>query len=130
MAGDGIPLANVLMYAGILVVPAAACWVILHAAALTRLVHRRDPEPMPEGPPIQDIAERLRRVHRTLAEFEPGTPMVRRTGTRQAYDSLLIQACTAMRVEQQLEASCEGIDRDIERLRIEESLRSAGLTIP
>lgn len=133
MAGADSPLANLLLYVAVALTPSVACWAILHAsrpAGWIRRRLRRTPEPTPQCPPIQDLARNLRRVHRTLAEYEPGTSMVRRTSTRQAYDLLLIQACSAVGVEQRLDEVHEGIDRDIERLRIEESLRSAGLTIP
>ena len=68
--------------------------------------------------------------HRLLAQFRPGTPMARRVGTRQAYDALLVEACDAVDVEQRLDQMPEGLAREVERLRLEESLRSAGLAIP
>jgi hypothetical protein len=133
MAGAGSPLANVLLYAAVAMTPTVACWAILHASRPARWVRRRfdrTPAPTPHCPPIQDLVRNLRRVHRTLAEYEPGTSMVRWSSTRQAYDILLSQACAALEIEHRLGETPEGIDRDIERLRIEESLRSAGLTIP
>jgi hypothetical protein len=76
------------------------------------------------------VSADLRRVHRILAGFGSGTPAVRRLGTRQAYDALLAQACRAVEVEHRLDSLPEGMDRELERLRVEESLRSAGLVIP
>jgi hypothetical protein len=69
-------------------------------------------------------------VHRTLLEFEPGTPALRRYAARQAYDDLLRQACHALEVPERLDEFPEGMDKEIERLRVEEELRRAGLRIP
>jgi hypothetical protein len=133
MAGAaGFPVANVLTYAVVVIAPSAACWLFLHAPkALARVAQRIKPRTLcPSGRPIQAVAADLRRVHRLLDQFEPGTPMVRRVGTQRAYDSLLMQACAAMGVEQHLAQLPEdGMDREIERLRVEESLRSAGMVI-
>jgi hypothetical protein len=133
MAGaDGVPLANVLTYAVVVIAPSAACWLFLHAPKVVARVARRirPAAPCPSGRPIQVVAADLRRVHRMLDELEPGTPMIRRLGARRAYDALLIQACAAMDVEQHLdELPEEGMDRDIERLRVEETLLSAGMVI-
>ncbi|WP_020671020.1 hypothetical protein [Amycolatopsis nigrescens] len=133
MAGAAsFPLANVLLYAVIAVLPTAAGWAILRAPALARLLSRRlrPVRPSPAGPPIQTLAADLRRVHRLLAGYQPGTPAARRTGTRQAYDALLVQASTAVGVEHRLGELAEGMDRELERLRVEEALRVAGLAIP
>ncbi len=133
MAGEaGFPLANVLTYAVVVIAPSAAGWLLLHAPkTVARVARRLKPRALcPAGRPIQAVAADLRRLHRMLDEFEPGTPMIRRVGTWRAYDSLLIQACAAMAVEQHLdELPEEGMDREIERLRVEESLRSAGMVI-
>ena len=56
--------------------------------------------------------------------------MVRRIATRDAYDELLRQACAAVEVRHDLDSLPEGIERNMERLRVEEALRTAGLTIP
>jgi hypothetical protein len=133
MAGAaGFPLANVLTYAVVVIAPSAACWLFLHAPKVVARVARRIKPAVlcPSGRPIQAVAADLRRLHRMLDELEPGTPMVRRVGARRAYDALLIQACAAMAVEQHLaELPEEGMDRDLERLRVEELLRSAGMVI-
>jgi hypothetical protein len=90
----------------------------------------RKPVVVATGPTIEQLSADLRRVHRLLAGFEPGTPAIRRRGAREAYDALLVQACAAVEVEHRLDGSPEGIDRELERLRVEESLRGAGLVIP
>lgn len=83
---------------------------------------------MSERRPIERIAADLRRVRRTLAGFEPGTSAVKKIAARQAYDALLVQACEALEVAHRLRVLREGMDRDIERLRLEECLRERGLS--
>ncbi|WP_116042592.1 hypothetical protein [Amycolatopsis palatopharyngis] len=125
---DGFPLTNLLLYAVVAVAPTFVFWVALSTAAVVR--RRRGSAGVLEHRPIQDLAADLRRVHRILAEFGPGTPAARRKGTRQAYDALLVQACAAVDVSHELTVLPEGIDREVERLRVEEALRGAGLAIP
>lgn len=88
---------------------------------------RRLPEP--SAPPIEQLAADLRRVHRALVDFPPGTSAVKRYAARQAYDELLVQTCDAVDVRHRLDCTAEGIDRDIERLRVEEALREAGVRV-
>lgn len=83
---------------------------------------------MSERRPIERIAADLRRVRRTLAGFEPGTSAVKKIAARQAYDALLVQACEALEVEHRLSVLSQGMDRDLERLRLEECLRERGLS--
>jgi hypothetical protein len=129
---SGFPVGNVLLYAAIVMTPTAASLGALRLPALVRglKLRMRPAPPVPEHPPIQELAADLRRVHRLLAQFRPGTPMARRVGARQAYDALLVEACDAVDVEQRLDQMPEGIAREVERLRLEVSLRSAGLAIP
>lgn len=125
MAG-GIPLANLLLYGVAVLGPSAACWAILHSPTLFRRF-RAQPPPVPQCRPIELLAADLRRVHRDLQK--PGVPMARRRGVWQAYDALLVQACTAVDIEQDLDSLGDGVDREAERLRIEEALRTAGMAI-
>ncbi|SFP00527.1 hypothetical protein SAMN05421810_101662 [Amycolatopsis arida] len=124
---SGFPLTNLMVYAVVAVTPVMVFWAALRLVAFAQTVRRTTPA-MPH-PPIERLAADLRRVRRTLADFEEGTPVVRRRGARQAYDALLIQACVALDVEHTLDRLPEGIEREMERLRVEESLRSAGLFI-
>ncbi|MFD4640904.1 hypothetical protein ACFWN2_26590 [Lentzea sp. NPDC058436] len=79
--------------------------------------------------PIEQIAADLRRVRRVRACFEPGVSAAKKIGARQAYDALLVQACTALGVEHRLRALPEGMDREIERFRVEECLRHQGMSL-
>ena len=126
----GATVGYLLAYLVLTMVPAAFCWLLLSLPDLYDFVRRLRRRPTPSGPSIQFLAQRLRHVHRTLVEFEPGTPALRRYAARQAYDDLLRQACRALEVPQRLDEFPEGIDKEIERLRVEEALRRAGLRIP
>ncbi|WP_434441880.1 hypothetical protein [Lentzea sp. E54] len=84
---------------------------------------------MPDHRPIERIAADLRRVRRLRARFEPGASAAKKIGARQAYDALLVQACDALGVEHRLLSLPEGMDREIERLRVEERLRDLGLSV-
>ncbi|MET0132852.1 MAG: hypothetical protein ABW215_04585 [Kibdelosporangium sp.] len=124
----GFPLTNTLLYLAIAISPTAVCWLVLRAPRLVRKL--RQQSPAADGPPIEQLAADLRRVRRLLAHHAPGTPIVRRRGTLQAYDELLRQACLAVDVRHRLDVLPPGTELELERLRVEESLRSAGLVIP
>lgn len=94
--------------------------------ALRRL---RPHAPVSEHRPIERVAADLRRVRRALACFGPGDSAVKKFAARQAYDALLVQACAALEVEHRLWTLPEGVDREIERIRVEESLRRLGLSL-
>jgi hypothetical protein len=131
-APANLSIPDLVLYAVVVVFPVAAFWAVL---AVPRLVHGivrrfRQPEVIAHGPPIEQLAADLRRVHRVLEHLAPGTTIVRWRATRHAYDTLLIQACAAVQVEHRLDDLPEGFERNMERLRIEEALRAAGLAIP
>jgi len=123
---------NLVLLAIAVIAPSALFWMLLRLprtvdAAGAYLRRRRGP--LPDHPPIERLAADLRRVHRTLKEFPPGTPVVRRRATRDAYDALLVQACQAVDVPHRLDALAEGVDREVERLRVEEALSDAGVRV-
>ncbi|OXM49100.1 hypothetical protein [Amycolatopsis alba] len=119
----------VALYTVVAVAPSVLFWCALKVpAVLRRWRRRREPE-MPAGPPIEKLAADLRRVHRLLAELPSGASAVKRHGTRQAYDALLVQACREVEVDHRLDELPEGFDRGIERLRVEESLAERGVSV-
>jgi hypothetical protein len=126
------PLANVLLFAAAVLAPTLVFWGIVRVPRLVDAVGERirSRQATPKGLPIEQLAADLRRVHRLLVQCPDGTPMVRRVATRDAYDELLRQACAAVDVRHELDELPEGMERDMERLRVEEALRAAGLTIP
>ncbi|MEU4805855.1 hypothetical protein [Actinosynnema sp. NPDC023587] len=122
------PWTTVALYAVAALAPSALCWAALRIPGHLRRPRRE--RPAPQGLPVERPAADLGRVRRALAQVEPGTPHARRAGVRQAYDVLLTLACAAVGVTHRLDVVPEGLDREIERLRVEESLRDAGLAIP
>jgi hypothetical protein len=128
-AAAGVPVLNMLLYVVIALIPTAVCGAILWLPRLLKRFRRR-PKAVPAGPPIEKLAADLRRVRRILVTYESGTPVVRRLGTLQAYDHLLVQACRAVEVKQRIDQLPPGTDLELERLRVEEELRDAGLAIP
>ena len=125
-------VANVLLFAVAVLAPALVFWLLVRMPRIVDVLGERirRRRAVPTSLPIEQLAADLRRVHRLLVQTPDGTPMVRRIATRDAYDELLRQACTAVEVRHDLDSLPEGIERNMERLRVEEALRSAGLTIP
>ena len=128
-----VPVGNLVLLVVVVTAPTLLFWVLLRVPrtvdAVGAYLRRRRQGPEPACPPIERLAADLRRVHRALAEFPPGTPAVRRRAAREAYDALLVQACAALEVPHRLDSLGEGMDREVERLRVEEELRSAGVRV-
>ncbi len=128
-----VPVGGLILLVIVVIAPTLLFWLMLRVPrsvdAIGAYVRKRRQGPTPAHPPIERLAADLRRVHRTLAEFPPGTPAVRRRATREAYDALLVQACAAVDVPHRLDTLGEGMDREVERLRVEESLREAGVRV-
>jgi|SRR4051812_31282860 len=131
MDGAGGVFANLILFAVVCTAPTVLFWCALRVPKLLRRLLEKRAKPLcPQGPPIERVAADLRRVHRLLVDYPSGTPAARRLGTRQAYDELLTQACRQVGVPHRLAELPEGMDREIERLRVEESLRERGLAVP
>ncbi|MGW4062372.1 hypothetical protein ACWEGE_29095 [Amycolatopsis sp. NPDC004747] len=130
MDGSGGVVANLILFAVVCLAPTVLFWCALRVPKLLAWIRGRRAAPEPDGPPIERVAADLRRVHRLLVEYPSGTPAARRIGTRQAYDELLVQACRQVDVPHRLGELPEGMDREIERLRVEQSLRERGLAVP
>ena len=127
-----VPVGNLILLVVAVLAPSLLFWALLRVPRTVDAVGaylRRRRGPAPSAPPIERLAADLRRVHRILAEFPPGTPAVRRRATSQAYDALLVQACAAVDVSHRLDVLGEGLDREVERLRVEEALRDAGVRV-
>jgi hypothetical protein len=123
---------NLVLLAIAVIAPSLLFWMLVRVPRTVDAVgayvrRRRGPEPT--APPIERLAADLRRVHRALADFPPGTPAVKRRAARQAYDALLVQACAAVDVTHRLDTTAEGVDREIERLRVAQALRDAGVKV-
>jgi hypothetical protein len=81
----------------------------------------------PDGPPIERLAEDLRRLAAVLCAPGP-ISSVRRHGVERAYDDALIHACRALGITEAI-AETTGWDREIERLRAETELERSGIVL-
>lgn len=81
-----------------------------------------------QGIPIERIAADLRRLRGVLA-LDSGRSATQQNGTRLAYDRVLTQACAMLSIEHELDRATGGLERDIERLRVEAELEGAGVVL-
>jgi len=81
-----------------------------------------------QGAPIEQLAADLRRLRAALAGDEHRSA-AHQMGNRLAYDQLLRQICQMLNIEHELSGDSIGIDRDIERFRVEAELERAGVMI-
>lgn len=102
-------------------------WVL---AVLRRLRLAPGPKPVVEQrPPVERIAADLRRLSGLRRSLPRGSSRARQQGVLRAYDEVLATACRALDVRSSLDELRPGFERDVERLRIEEALRAAGLAL-
>jgi hypothetical protein len=81
-----------------------------------------------DRPTIEQIAADLRRLH-TQRLGVAGRSRVWQSAVQQAYDERLRLACGCLGVTEHL-CDLEGVDLEIERLRVEGELQAAGLVLP
>jgi len=117
-------------------IPVVLIWLILHAVRIGRGVLsvlrkvgliRPAPEPGPSREPLERIAADLCRLATAIRDAPRGVSRARYAGTLLAYDDRLGAAALALDVRHALEELPLGMDRDLERLRVEVELRAAGL---
>jgi hypothetical protein len=128
---DG-PVAGLVVIALVTLVLGAIVGGVLYQAeivhALRRLASKvSPPAPLPDGPAIERIGWDARRLRRELRTAAPDIPMARRIGLQLAYDDVLADACAALGVANTLTALPLGLERDAERLYVENMLGAAGL---
>lgn len=94
------------------------------------MAHQRDVRALRRqtGVPIERVAADLRRV-RLLVGLETERSASQQLGARMAYDQVLTQACTMLGLEHELGAQTGGMEREIERIRVEAALENAGLVL-
>lgn len=94
-----------------------------------RLLRRHeDPAEKPAGPPFEELAADLRRLARQRIEVAHRSP-VWFNAVHRAYDERLVLVCRELEIPEQLHG-LEGLDRELERLRVESLLEAAGLHLP
>lgn len=91
--------------------------------------HRREVRALrrQRGVPIERVAADLRRLRGVIAV--EGHSAAHHLGNRLAYDRVLAQACTMLDIQHALAEATVGMERDIERLRVEAELERAGLIL-
>lgn len=93
-----------------------------------RATDPRWPSPYDNPPPIEQLAVDLRRLHRQRRAGPTRESQRWLAGVQRAYDLRLCLACEYLGVPEHLER-LEGLDRDIERVRVEHQLEAAGLAL-
>jgi hypothetical protein len=81
----------------------------------------------PAGPPIEQVAADLRRLGQQRLGIATRSP-VWFAAVQRAYDDRLQVACRELEVEEHL-AELEGVDLEIERVRVEGALQAAGMAL-
>ena len=81
-----------------------------------------------QGVPLEQVAANLRRLRGVLT-VDAHRPTVHQIGNRVAYDQVLIQASEMLQIEHDLAKHSAGMERNIERLRVEAELERAGVLL-
>src|SRR5829696_1842450 len=81
-----------------------------------------------QGVPLEQVAANLRRLRGVLT-VDAHRPTVHQIGNRVAYDQVLIQASEMLQIEHDLARRSAGMERNIERLRVEAELERAGVVL-
>ena len=81
-----------------------------------------------QGAPIEQLAADLRRLRAALAGDEHRSA-AHQMGNRLAYDQLMCQICEMLDIEHELGTESIGIEREIERFRVEAELERAGVML-
>jgi hypothetical protein len=133
-SGPALPFA-IAQFAIAATLPVATIWLILHldrvgerAVAFGRRWGLLPAKPLVTYEhPVERIAADLRRLSAAVQDIPHGTPHTRRKALFLAYDDTLIDGCRALGLPQCLSELPPGMNRELERLRVETSLESAGL---
>lgn len=80
------------------------------------------------GVPLERLAADLRRL-REVVRADEHRSAAQQLGNRLAYDQILMQACSMLEIEHELAEETSGMERDIERFRVEAELERAGVTV-
>ena len=117
--------------------PVALLYLIIHLGKIgrgvlrilrwCRLVPKPKPDPQPRRVPLEKITADLCRLSTALRDVPPEASKARKHGLLLAYDDVLGKAALALDVPQALDELPLGMDRDLERMRVESDLHDAGL---
>lgn len=95
-----------------------------------RLEHHRNVKALKHqhGTPIERLGADLRRL-RHLIQHSEHQSASQQEALRKAYDSVLIDTCQMLDIEHELDLPTAGIERDIERVRVEANLETRGIVL-
>jgi hypothetical protein len=95
-----------------------------------RVEHRRNVRALrqQQGAPLERLATDLRRL-RVAVTTDEHRSAAHQLGNRLAYDRILMQICAMLDIEHMLDTEVSGIERDIERFRVEAELERAGVVL-
>jgi hypothetical protein len=90
--------------------------------------HRRNVRALrhQHGIPLEQLVADLRRLRSAIACDEHRSA-AHQMGNRMAYDRVLMQICAMLNVSHDLDGDSGGMERDIERFRVEAELERAGV---
>ena len=96
----------------------------------TRRVHRRNVKALRQqhGLPLERVVADLRRLRLVVGQ-DARRSAAHQIGNRLAYDRLLCQACEMLEIQHELGTESTGMERDIERLRVEAELERVGVQV-
>lgn len=81
-----------------------------------------------QGLPLEQLVADLRRL-RVVVGDDASRSAAHQIGNRLAYDRLLGQTCDMLEVHHDLTGECVGMERDIERIRVEAELERVGVRV-
>ena len=81
-----------------------------------------------QGAPLERLANDLRRLRAAVTHDEHRSA-AHQMGNRLAYDQVLMEICAMLDIEHELGTGVSGLERDIERLRVEADLERAGVVL-
>lgn len=95
-----------------------------------RLEHRRDVKALKHqsGIPIEQLGSDLRRLRELIQHADHGSA-TQQSALRQAYDAVLVDTCSMLDVRHELDRPTGGMERDIERVRVEALLECRGIVL-
>ena len=93
-------------------------------------VHKRNVRALrrQQGRPLEQVVADLRRLRLVVGQ-DARRSAAHQIGNRLAYDRLLSQACDMLEIEHELGSESAGLERDIERVRIEAELERVGVRV-
>jgi hypothetical protein len=92
--------------------------------------HRRNVKALrrQQGRPLEQVVADLRRLRLAVAQ-DAQRSAAHQLGNRLAYDRLLSQACDMLEIQHDLAVESTGMEREIERIRVEAELERVGVRV-